>query len=83
MERLLRTTAYSAFLVVTPVEPENVPERPKNIQDAHTPQLYSFTRSGEWTLSVETDQGKPIAHLWKLDLQVYNITSFVRSISAL
>ena len=78
VERLLRTTAYSAFLVVTPVEPEDVPERPKNIQDAHLPQLYSFTRSGEWTLSLsgeETDRGKPIAH------QVYNnITSFVRSI---
>ena len=76
VERLLSTTAYSAFLVVTPVGPEDVPERPKNIQDAHTPQLYSFTRSGEWTLSLsgeETDRGKPIAH------QVY-MTSFVRSI---
>ena len=67
VERLLRTTAYSAFLVVTPVEPEHVPERPKNVQDTHTPQLYRypFTRSGDWTLSVsgeETDQGKAIVH---------------------
>ena len=61
MERILRTTTYSAFLVVTPVEPEHVPERPKKVQDVHTPQLYKypFTRSGEWTLSgEETDQGK-------------------------
>ena len=52
VERLLKTTAYSAFLVVTPVEPEHVPERPKNVEDTHTPQLY--TRSsigGEWTVT--------------------------------
>lgn len=40
VERLLRTTAYSAFLVVTPVEPEHIPERQMNVQDIHTPQLY-------------------------------------------
>ena len=50
VERLLRTTAYSAFLVVTPVEPEHVPERPKNVQDIHTPQLYRRPSiRGEWS----------------------------------
>ena len=59
VERLLRTTAYSAFLVVTPVEPEHVPERPKNVRSTHTPQLYtSSTTSGEWTCTEgETDIG--------------------------
>ena len=60
VERLLRTTAYSAFLVVTPVEPEHIPERPKNVQDKHTPQLYkrNFLR-GDWTLSEgETEIGE-------------------------
>ena len=60
VETLLRTTAYSAFLVVTPVEPEFVPERPKNVQETHTPQLYiSSPTLGEWTATEgETDQGK-------------------------
>ena len=59
VERLLRTTAYSAFLVVTPVEPEHVPERPKNVQDTHTPQLYiSSPPGGDWTVTEgETDIG--------------------------
>ena len=58
VERLLRTTAYSAFLVVTPVEPEHVPERPKNVQDTHTPQLYRHGRPREWSVSGEgTDHG--------------------------
>ena len=52
VERLLRTTAYSAFLVVTPVEPEHVPERPKNVQDTHTPQLYRRPSvRGEWRVT--------------------------------
>ena len=60
VERLLKTTAYSAFLVVTPVEPEHVPERPKNVQDTHTPQLYTRSSiAGEWTVTEgETDIGK-------------------------
>ena len=60
VETLLRTTAYSAFLVVTPVEPEFVPERPKNVQETHTPQLYlSSPTVGEWTATEgETDQGR-------------------------
>ena len=60
VETLLRKTKYSAFLVVTPVEPGHVPERPKNIQDKHTPQLYThpFTR-GDWTVTEEeTDNGE-------------------------
>lgn len=62
VERLLRTTAYSAFLVVTPVEPENVPERPKNVQDTHTPQLYTNAHpGGEWTVTEgETDIGEEL-----------------------
>ena len=52
VEKLLRTTAYSAFLVVTPVEPEHVPERPKNVQDTHTPQLYRRPSiRGEWRVT--------------------------------
>ena len=52
VERLLRTTAYSAFLVVTPVEPEHVPERPKNVQDTHTPLLYRRPSiRGEWRVT--------------------------------
>ena len=59
VERILRSTAYSAFLVVTPVEPEHVPERPKNVQDTHTPQLYtSSPPGGDWTMTEgETDIG--------------------------
>ena len=59
VERILRSTAYSAFLVVTPVEPEHVPERPKNVQDTHTPQLYtSSPPGGDWTVTEgETDIG--------------------------
>ena len=40
LERLLKTTAYSAFLVVTPVEAEQAPERPRRVHDVHTPLLY-------------------------------------------
>ena len=59
VERLLRTTAYSAFLVVTPVEPEHVPERPKNVMDMHTPQLYTGSPPrGDWNVTEgETDIG--------------------------
>ena len=60
VEILLRKTAYSAFLVVTPVEPEYVPERPKNVQDKHTPQLYRRRLiTGDWTVTEgETDDGE-------------------------
>ena len=52
IERLLRTTAYGAFLVVTPVEAEHAPERPKNVQDIHTPQLYRRPSiNGEWKIT--------------------------------
>ena len=65
VETLLRTTAYSAFLVVTPVEPDYIPERPMNVQDSHIPQLYGrrpFT-SGDWTVTDEdTDRGKIASH---------------------
>ena len=52
LERLLKTTAYSAFLVVTPVEPEHVPERPKKVHDILTPLLYrrpSIRKFTEWS----------------------------------
>ena len=60
VETLLRLTSYSAFLVVTPVEPELVPERPKNVQDKHTPQLYRrHFLTGDWTVTEgETDEGE-------------------------
>ena len=52
VERVLKTTAYSAFLVVTPVEPEHVPERPKNVRDTHTPLLYRRPSiRGEWRVT--------------------------------
>ena len=58
IERILRTTAYSAFPVVTPVEPEHVPERPKNVQDTHTPQLYTHSPPrGDWPGEFQTDIG--------------------------
>ncbi len=41
IERLLRTTAHSGFLVVTPVEARDIPFLPKNIKSHHTPQLYA------------------------------------------
>ena len=41
IERLLRTTAHSAFLVVTPVEARDIPFLPKNIKSHHIPQLYA------------------------------------------
>ena len=41
IERLLRTTVHSAFLVVTPIDPNVLPTFPKNIKPQHTPQLYS------------------------------------------
>ena len=40
VERLLRTTAHGAFLVVTPMDSKKVFQRKKNIPDAHTPRLY-------------------------------------------
>ena len=40
VERLLRTTAHGAFLVVTPVDSKEVFQRKKNIAAAHTPRLY-------------------------------------------
>ena len=52
VERLLKTTAYSAFLVVTPVEHDHVPERPTKVQDTHTPQLYRRpSMRGDWTIT--------------------------------
>ncbi len=39
--QLLRTTAHSAFLIVTPVDIDTIPERPTNVSTKHTPQLYS------------------------------------------
>ena len=51
VERLLRTTAHSAFLIVTPVDTEAVPERPQNVSKLHTPQLYRKQSS----IGVETD----------------------------
>ncbi len=41
VEQLLRTTAHSAFPIVTPVGVETIPERPTNVSTKHTPQLYS------------------------------------------
>ena len=39
IERLLRTTAHSAFPVVTPIN--SIPILPKNINSEHIPQLYA------------------------------------------
>ena len=50
VERILRTTAHSAFLIVTPVNTSHVRERPANVTDKHMPQLYSrasFTEGHE------------------------------------
>ena len=41
VERLLRTTAHSAFLVVTPVRADEVFVRPMNVMTTHVPQLYT------------------------------------------
>ena len=41
VEQLLRTTVHSAFPIVTPVAVGTIPERPANVSDKHTPQLYS------------------------------------------
>ena len=60
VENVLKGTNFSAFLVVTPVEPESVPERPMNVQSTHVPQLYGrrpYT-SDDWTATEEdTDRG--------------------------
>ena len=40
VEKLLRTTAHSAFLIVTPVNTESLPKKPQNVSRMHTPQLY-------------------------------------------
>ena len=41
VENLLRTTAHSAFLVVTPVGTKDMPMRKKNISESHVPALYT------------------------------------------
>ena len=41
VQRLLRTTAHSAFVIVTPVDTVAIPERPQNMSDKHVPQLYA------------------------------------------
>ena len=41
VENLLRTTAHSAFLVVTPVSTKDMPTRKTNISESHVPALYT------------------------------------------
>ena len=41
IEKILRTTVHGAFPIVTLVKSSSVPNFPKNIKDAHTPQLYT------------------------------------------
>ena len=53
---LLRTTAHSAFLIVTPVAVDKVQEKPQTMAK-HTPQLYSRTRYRSDRLSTATDSG--------------------------
>ena len=47
-----------AFLIVTPVDTEAVPERPQNVTKMHTPQLYRKRSSlGTETNDVDSDTG--------------------------
>ena len=58
VEQLLRTTAHSAFLIVTPVDTEAVLERPQNVSKMHTPQLYRKRSSlGAETADMDSDTG--------------------------
>ena len=52
--RQLRTTAHSAFLIVTPVEVDKLPEKPQTMVN-HTPQLYS--KKGFRDKRFSTDSG--------------------------
>ena len=61
VEQLLRTTVHSAFLIVTPVDTDVVPERPQNVSAKHTPQLYkrgSFLGGDLDTTDIDSDTGE-------------------------
>lgn len=62
IERILRTTAHSGFMVVSHVKLDQVPQQPLDVRKRHRPQLYTRPSViGECdTTELDTDQGETI-----------------------